>query len=411
MMTGRCVRRMIMTTSSSSGESPVDASTTKTSASAWPRGELRLSAGSARDLVAVGAGVDAGRVDQREGAAAPLRQRVEPIARDARRIVDDRQAAPDQPVEERTLSPHWAAPRLPRSRAAARAQAPVRGRSPCRSPSARRTKGPGSGLRRTPGRCAGPFEYLVACGILALAARAGAAAQAAAGGMYVSTLPADADVWVDGAYIGRSPLLIEGLGEGRHALTVTKAGWVSQELVRRRFARGRRHDGRPVERGRDPSGDCCARPGAYILRKLPDGPSATDRRPTRRAREQRGAARAGHPPLAVTTAKGSVVARIRRVPRHDDGACAAGRRAQGSRRMPRSSRSCSDFLPDGSYSSPAIAFPSITTATTVPATSAPRPCASTARPCRTSGAGDIGGRLYLPVALLEKLTGKSAKSK
>jgi PEGA domain len=50
------------------------------------------------------------------------------------------------------------------------------------------------------------------------------------GGLYVSSLPSGADVWVDGSYIGRTPLLIDGLREGKHAVTVTKAGWKVEEV-------------------------------------------------------------------------------------------------------------------------------------------------------------------------------------
>lgn len=50
------------------------------------------------------------------------------------------------------------------------------------------------------------------------------------GGLYLTSLPNGADVWVDGSYIGRTPLLIDGLRDGRHAVTVTKAGWKVEQL-------------------------------------------------------------------------------------------------------------------------------------------------------------------------------------
>jgi hypothetical protein len=50
------------------------------------------------------------------------------------------------------------------------------------------------------------------------------------GGLYITSLPSGADVWVDGSYIGRTPLLLDGLREGKHALTVTKAGWKVEEV-------------------------------------------------------------------------------------------------------------------------------------------------------------------------------------
>src|SRR5579884_2488771 len=50
------------------------------------------------------------------------------------------------------------------------------------------------------------------------------------GGLYVNSLPTGADVWVDGSYIGRTPLLVDGLRAGKHAITVTKAGWKVEEV-------------------------------------------------------------------------------------------------------------------------------------------------------------------------------------
>lgn len=50
------------------------------------------------------------------------------------------------------------------------------------------------------------------------------------GGLYVNSLPSGADVWVDGSYIGRTPLLLDGLREGKHTVTVTKAGWKVEEV-------------------------------------------------------------------------------------------------------------------------------------------------------------------------------------
>lgn len=50
------------------------------------------------------------------------------------------------------------------------------------------------------------------------------------GGLYITSLPADADVWIDGSYIGRTPVLIDGLRAGKHSVTVTKAGWKVEEF-------------------------------------------------------------------------------------------------------------------------------------------------------------------------------------
>ncbi|MDQ2858508.1 MAG: PEGA domain-containing protein, partial [Candidatus Eremiobacteraeota bacterium] len=56
-----------------------------------------------------------------------------------------------------------------------------------------------------------------------------AAAETPSGEIYVTTLPSGADVFVDGTYVGRSPALVGGLERGHHALTLTKSGWIVQE--------------------------------------------------------------------------------------------------------------------------------------------------------------------------------------
>ena len=58
-----------------------------------------------------------------------------------------------------------------------------------------------------------------------------AKAQTALGGAYITTLPSGADVWFDGTYVGRSPLVVDAITEGRHGLTLTKAGWNTVESV------------------------------------------------------------------------------------------------------------------------------------------------------------------------------------
>jgi hypothetical protein len=67
--------------------------------------------------------------------------------------------------------------------------------------------------------------------LFAFAAAPGAAsAETAAGAVYVTTLPAGADIWLDGTYVGRAPVLVDALPPGRHSLTLTLSGWVVQEV-------------------------------------------------------------------------------------------------------------------------------------------------------------------------------------
>jgi hypothetical protein len=50
------------------------------------------------------------------------------------------------------------------------------------------------------------------------------------GSLYVTTLPTGADVWIDGMYVGRSPLVLSGLAAGRHTLGLTKTGWDPEQV-------------------------------------------------------------------------------------------------------------------------------------------------------------------------------------
>jgi hypothetical protein len=50
------------------------------------------------------------------------------------------------------------------------------------------------------------------------------------GSLYVTTLPSGADVWIDGTYVGRSPLVLGGLATGRHTVGLTKNGWNPLQL-------------------------------------------------------------------------------------------------------------------------------------------------------------------------------------
>jgi len=53
-------------------------------------------------------------------------------------------------------------------------------------------------------------------------------APVSSGSAYVSTLPTGCEVWVDGVYAGRSPVLVDLLTPGRHSVTISRAGWMPQ---------------------------------------------------------------------------------------------------------------------------------------------------------------------------------------
>jgi len=67
------------------------------------------------------------------------------------------------------------------------------------------------------------------CAIAALGG-VSAGAEVPSGGVYITTLPAGADVWIDGTYVGRSPALVDALPSGKHSVTITKTGWLVQEV-------------------------------------------------------------------------------------------------------------------------------------------------------------------------------------
>lgn len=51
------------------------------------------------------------------------------------------------------------------------------------------------------------------------------------GALWVTTLPAGADVWLDATYVGHSPVVIDALAAGEHRLTLTLTGWNPQEVT------------------------------------------------------------------------------------------------------------------------------------------------------------------------------------
>ncbi len=50
------------------------------------------------------------------------------------------------------------------------------------------------------------------------------------GSLYVTTLPSAADVWIDGTYVGKTPLVLDALASGHHTVGIAKAGWAPQQL-------------------------------------------------------------------------------------------------------------------------------------------------------------------------------------
>ena len=73
------------------------------------------------------------------------------------------------------------------------------------------------------------FFAFFAAALLASPSGAAVAGATSSGGVYVVSLPSGADVWIDGTYCGRSPVLVDALAQGPHTATLTRAGWNAQE--------------------------------------------------------------------------------------------------------------------------------------------------------------------------------------
>ena len=108
---------------------------------------------------------------------------------------------------------------------------------------------------------------LLAC---AIAATVGiASAQTTLGGAYITTLPSGADVWFDGIYVGHSPLVVDALAAGRHELTLTKAGWNTVETMV--VVAGGTVATSSTRLNPGSHGGGSSEPGTLVLRGLPSG--------------------------------------------------------------------------------------------------------------------------------------------
>jgi hypothetical protein len=51
------------------------------------------------------------------------------------------------------------------------------------------------------------------------------------GAIFVTSLPSGADVWLDGTYVGHTPVVVDALVVGAHHLTLTRTGWTPEDLA------------------------------------------------------------------------------------------------------------------------------------------------------------------------------------
>jgi|SRR5579872_854415 len=72
-------------------------------------------------------------------------------------------------------------------------------------------------------------SLLLACALLAAVAGP-AAAERGRGGIYICSLPSGADVWIDGTFVGESPILISSVTTGHHVISVSKTGFSVQDV-------------------------------------------------------------------------------------------------------------------------------------------------------------------------------------
>jgi hypothetical protein len=66
--------------------------------------------------------------------------------------------------------------------------------------------------------------------LAAVAAAVALLAAVSTGSLYLTTLPSGVDVWIDGTYVGRSPLVLDALPAGRHTVGLARAGWTPRQL-------------------------------------------------------------------------------------------------------------------------------------------------------------------------------------
>ncbi len=122
------------------------------------------------------------------------------------------------------------------------------------------------------------------------------------GSVYVTTLPSGADVWLDGVYVGHSPLVVDALSAGRHAVNLTMAGWNGQQLDVSVVAGQTTLSSARLERVA--GAKTRAALGAIALHGLPPGPVTLDGAPAEPAKDGTFPAATGTHVLVVRTPRG-----------------------------------------------------------------------------------------------------------
>lgn len=244
-------------------------------------------------------------------------------------------------------------------------------------------------------------------GALASVSAGSARAGTATGGAYVTTLPSGADVWLDGTYVGRAPVLVDALLSGHHALTLTKSGWVVQEVDIDVPAGGVALSSTRLVAG--PKALAGAAMGSAVVRSAPNNAVVEiDGLPIDRSNKNPMPLTAGPHHVTLTTGKGKSTSTFFVLPDTSTGLVLAEPAAKAQRSAVVAP--AEDYLADGTFSIEgkkvvirsgghlAIAHFGETAArldgTMLDLGVAPE---------------TIGGKLYLPLELLEKLTAETSK--
>jgi len=229
------------------------------------------------------------------------------------------------------------------------------------------------------------------------------------GAVYVTTLPAGADIWIDGTYVGRAPVLVDALAPGHHALTITRTGWQQQEVDVSVPSGGVAMSSTRLMAG--PRAFAGTPPGSVIVREAPPGAALTIDDVALTAPPGRPVPLpAGPHRISVRTPKGPVTRTFTVLP---DTATELVLHAEPSNVEARSAvlAPADDYVGSDAYTIEGMKIVVRASGHVVVA----RFGESSVRFDGVTAAYDvapttIGGKLYLPLALLEKLSDDMSKS-
>jgi hypothetical protein len=128
------------------------------------------------------------------------------------------------------------------------------------------------------------------------------------GSLYVTTLPTGADVWIDGTYVGRSPLVLSGLVSGHHTVGLTKTGWDPLQLEVSVVTAQTTFSSTKLERAKTGARPL---PGSIAIHGIPADATFVDGSAAALSKDGTIAASAGTHELSVRTPRGRVTRTIR----------------------------------------------------------------------------------------------------